>query len=326
MLRVANRRRFADDARGSVAVVAAVCLFVLIMGAGMAVDYACLIRERAELQAAADAAAIAGAKEIPLAFSDLQQVELVASNYAKANLGLGTDQPTKSESSDDGGASSKSAPMMMMMSDSLMASDDTLSTGSGGSGSSSTSVNAAVIEDDNAVEVTIAKPWTPYFAGFLPIKSGTIEVTARAQVMGTGKICVLGLMESSLFAGVHLDNNASISAPSCGVYSNSTSFASIRADAAASAEAEMFCAAGGYWAQSGSSFTPAPTTDCPPIPDPLADRPTPIGWKLLGARSGHRSGHNSVAGHLLRRDHDLRQFEGHAATWCLHHQGWPLAG
>jgi hypothetical protein len=93
--------------------------------------------------------------------------------------------------------------------------------------------------------------------------------------MGSGKICVLGLMESSLFAGVHLDNSASISAPECGIYSNSTSFASIRADASATAEAELICAAGGYWAESGSSFSPAPTTDCPQIPDPLADRPAP---------------------------------------------------
>jgi uncharacterized membrane protein len=88
-----NVRPFADDARASGAVIAAVCLFVLITVVGMAVDYASLIRQRAELQAAADAAAIAGAKEIPLALSDSQQIELVATNYAKVNLGMSTDAP-----------------------------------------------------------------------------------------------------------------------------------------------------------------------------------------------------------------------------------------
>ncbi len=264
-------RRFAGDARASVAMISAVVLLALLMAAGMALDYASAIRQRAELQAAADSAAIAGAKEIPLALTDTTRVQIVAESFARTNLGMSTKQ-TSPTGGDDGDESSSK----MMMSSAMMMSSDSTSSGSGGSGggNGSATVNALVIEEENTVAVTISAPRLSYFGGILP-GADTISVTARAQTMGMGKICVLGLMESSLFAGVHIDNSAALEANECGVYSNSTSFASIRADASATMTASMICAAGGYWAQSGSSFTPEPTTDCPPIPDPLSDRPAP---------------------------------------------------
>ncbi len=264
--------RFVTDTKASVALIAAFAFFAMIMAAGAAFDYASAIRQKAELQAAADAAAIAGAKEIPLAISNPAQVELVASNYARTNLGMGTNKPQSSGESDDGAA------MRMASSDFMMAAaaaeDDGADSGIS-KGGSSTSIDAAFIEADNAVEVKIDAPRKSYFGNFLPSRYQTINVLARAQVMGMGKVCVLGLMDSRLLAGIHLDNSAALSAAECGVYSNSTSFASIRADADSSITAETICAAGGYWAQSSSSFEPAPTTDCPPIPDPLSDRPAP---------------------------------------------------
>ena len=269
--------QFASDTRAGLAIVAALSLSALIVLVGLAVDYASLIRQRAELQAAADAAAIAGAKEIPLALSDSAQIEVVASNYARANLGLATAKPQTQDDDDDGSTSSMrmaSSSMMMAASSDEAISDDGGSGGSTGGGSS-VDIKASVIDTDNAVLVNISKPWKPFFAGLLPTGISAINVTARAQIMGMGKICVLGLMESSLFAGIHLDNNSSLSAPDCGVHSNSTSSASIRADSDSSIEADMICTSGGYRAQSGSSFTPDPTTDCPSIPDPLADRPAP---------------------------------------------------
>lgn len=57
-------QKFITDTQGSIAIVTALSIVVLVIASGMAIDYAVMIRQRAELQAAADAGAIAGAKEI----------------------------------------------------------------------------------------------------------------------------------------------------------------------------------------------------------------------------------------------------------------------
>ena len=267
-----------SDARGSIAIVASLGFFALMVASGMAVDYAVMIRQKAELQVAADAAAVAGAKEIPMAMSDTAHIMTVASNYARANLEMSVEAAEAPEPEEDEPEVSfmkmDSAPQMMMAS-AKMADDSTGVKGSPGGGSSGITITANVLEDDNTVEVVIEKEWKPFFASFLPTSVTKLSVTARAQIMSSGKICVLGLMPSNFWAGIHLEQNASLRAPSCGVYSNSTSFSSIRADSDSQLEAETICAAGGTWGTGPASFTPAPSTDCPVVPDPLSSRPTP---------------------------------------------------
>lgn len=222
-------------------------------------------------------------------FSDTAQVQTVAANHVRTNMGLSLGSQEESSASEGSFEVSDTSSKTMLTassmefstssdslnSDASITSDTGSGTGSDTGTGNSIAINAVVDENQNSVEVSIEKAWTPYFAKFLPASVTNLKVVARAQVMGTGKICVIGLMESSLFAGIHLDQSASLSAPECGVYSNSTSFASVRADANSQMTAELICAAGGYWAQDSSSFTPAPTTDCPTIPDPLSDRPAP---------------------------------------------------
>ena len=197
-------RRFADDTRASVAIVAAFTLVAMIMATGMAVDYGLMIKQRGELQAAADAAAIAGAREIPLALSNPQQIEVVAGNHARINLGIASSGPGKSENrgEDDGQPVAK---MMSMSAPSMMAASDSVSGGGGDSGSSGSGssdspirIKTNIYEDDNTVEVTIEQDWKPFFAAFLPDSLTAFSVTSRAQIMGTGKICVLGLMKKQV--------------------------------------------------------------------------------------------------------------------------------
>jgi hypothetical protein len=57
-------RRFVSDARGSAAIVFGLLAPVLFMAAGAAVDYSNLAQSRTRLQAAADAAALAGARQM----------------------------------------------------------------------------------------------------------------------------------------------------------------------------------------------------------------------------------------------------------------------
>ncbi len=124
------------------------------------------------------------------------------------------------------------------------------------------------------VAVKLSLSWSPFFAQYFSNDVTPLVVKARAKLAGVDKICILGLMPKNL-AAIHLDNNSRLTAPSCGVYSNSTSFASLRVDGKAKGVASTFCAAGGYLRLGRSSMTPRPQTDCPTIPDPLEKRAKP---------------------------------------------------
>ena len=136
-------------------------------------------------------------------------------------------------------------------------------------------VRAAAVNDMTGVKVVVEHRQKSVFGTLLGTKDHTVRVEAQANVVGNTKICVLGLMDEGILAGVHLDNKAKLTAKDCGVYSNSTSFASIRADSASFLAAQLICAAGGTMAGRSVSFDPEPITDCPQIADPLQQRPAP---------------------------------------------------
>ena len=66
---------------GSIAVSAAVASPVLLAASGLAIDYVTLQMKRGELQAAADASALGGAKELALAGSSDQAIKSVVASY-----------------------------------------------------------------------------------------------------------------------------------------------------------------------------------------------------------------------------------------------------
>ncbi|MDH3742285.1 MAG: pilus assembly protein TadG-related protein [Hyphomicrobiales bacterium] len=283
-------RSLCYSTQGSVAVITALVLVAMTMAAGMAVDYVLMMRQRTELQVAADAAAVAAAREIPIANSTTAQVEQVASNYVRTNLGLGLD-PARSTgdggtggdllATGDGGTggdslSMVSSSMMTASGDEVAVASDSGS-GSTGSGSSgSVAINATMNEVDSSIVVEIEREWTPYFSGFLGKGFFTIHAHARAQVVGTEKICVLALDDTSSDT-ISMTKNAKLEANRCGVYSNSVNTRGISAGSGNLLTAQTACSAGGVSGPMGS-FEPYPTTDCPPLPDPLIDRqPPPVG-------------------------------------------------
>lgn len=131
------------------------------------------------------------------------------------------------------------------------------------------------VPDDGTVKVQLSQPWTPFFAHLVDSSVNPIVASATARVVGSGAVCVIGLMDYSIFASIHLDNKAKLLAEGCGAYSNSKSKYSIRLDGASSISAETICAAGGVLALGQISAKPKPITDCPQIEDPLAGRPAP---------------------------------------------------
>ncbi len=265
--------KFTGDTTASVAVVFAIAAVAMVMVAGLAIDYISLIRHRTELQAAADASAIAGAREINLATSDTSHIMVVAENFARTNLGLSVKSSGSSEKSGSTGyLTDASAPSMLSASSSDGGSG---SDGGGtGSGHGDVAVTTTVNDDASSITVAIERTWTPYFARIFSTSSPSVKASATAQLVGTGKICVLALDETSAGA-VSLTKKADLEAAQCGVYSNSTHTSGIVSTGTSLLKANLTCSAGGV-SGTGGNFAPYPTTDCPPLPDPLADRQPPV--------------------------------------------------
>lgn len=79
-------RHFLTDRRGTTAIMFAFMLPVMLAGVGVSLDYGLLHLRKAELQSAADAAALSAAKEFNLIASDKQALKAVAKRTAMANL------------------------------------------------------------------------------------------------------------------------------------------------------------------------------------------------------------------------------------------------
>ena len=261
-------QQFTRDTTGSVAVVFAVVAVALVMAGGIAVDYISLMRQRAELQAAADASAIAGAREINLATADASQIMVVAENYARTNLGLGV---KSSGTSDSGGTAAKLTDANAASAETALSSDTGIAVDGGGDGG--VTVTTTMDENAGSITVEIERTWTPYFAQIFSDSFSSMKVTATARLVGTDKVCVLALDETSAGA-VSLTKKANLEALQCGVYSNSTHTDGIVSTGTSLLKAKLTCSAGGV-SGTGGNFAPYPTTDCPPMPDPLADRQPP---------------------------------------------------
>ncbi|MDP3738513.1 MAG: pilus assembly protein TadG-related protein [Hyphomonadaceae bacterium] len=133
---------------------------------------------------------------------------------------------------------------------------------------------AEIIEDGKAVRVSItAKPQT-YFPG--PIAQGVsaIGAQATAEVSGGGYVCMIGLSptESST---LDMKDKARVTATDCAIYSNSKNKASLKLHSLARVKADLVCVAGGVSGAMSAVSPNKPITDCPPLEDPLRDRPEP---------------------------------------------------
>ena len=78
--------RFWRRADASVATIAALSLPVLLVAGGAATEYASMVTERGKLQAAGDAAALAGARELRFANADLTAVINTTARFARTQI------------------------------------------------------------------------------------------------------------------------------------------------------------------------------------------------------------------------------------------------
>lgn len=134
--------------------------------------------------------------------------------------------------------------------------------------------SATIIDDGKAVKVTIkAEPQT-FFPG--PVAQGVKELTAEAtaEIAGGGFVCMVGLSASE-DSTLEMHDKARVTAEKCAIYSNSRSSSSLRLHNSARVKADLVCVAGGVTGPKSAVSPNEPITDCPPLVDPLRDRPEP---------------------------------------------------
>jgi Flp pilus assembly protein TadG len=144
------------------------------------------------------------------------------------------------------------------------------------SGGKETVVVAPSVDVANkTVTVRLSTSVSSFFPGITGRTSTEIATTATAKMVGGAPVCVVGL-DQKVNSTIEMDKTAKLNAPECAVYSNSKSSTGLVARNSALMKAAFICSAGGKSSPGPGSFLPDPKTDCPVIPDPLAQRKQPV--------------------------------------------------
>lgn len=140
-----------------------------------------------------------------------------------------------------------------------------------GDSASTVSISTRSTDDPLSVEVKLSQDSQGIF-----LKSfAQTEIAARsvALVSGGTPLCVLSLGKV-LSAAISLEASARLTGHGCAVYANSRMPNGITSQNSARLQASLICSVGGIVGGT-ENYDPRPLTDCPPVPDPLADRPPP---------------------------------------------------
>ncbi len=135
-------------------------------------------------------------------------------------------------------------------------------------------VTPSVDTANKSVTVRVSTSVLSFFPGITGRSATEIATTATAKMVGGAPVCVVGLDQNAT-STIEMDKSAKLSAPECAVYSNSKMPNGLMAKNSAVMKAAFICSAGGKSSPGPGSFLPEPKTDCPVIPDPLAQRKQP---------------------------------------------------
>lgn len=235
--------RFIMSTSGNVALIFALGVPALFGLIGIAVDYSSWVRQGAALQKAADAAALAAARELNVATASDERVQAVAEGVVAATFKInrGDDMVTV-----------KAKLINARRNDAEKA-------------------QTALTE---GVKVSLSQRKAAIMSRIVTPELTDLDVSATAMIAGNTRVCVIGLDEAAPDT-IRLDNSAKISAGDCSVHVNSRHPTAIRSENDASVLALRTCTAGGYKGGAFNFRPAAPLTDCPKTPDPLAERPAP---------------------------------------------------
>lgn len=203
---------------------------------GGAVDLAIFNKHRSDIQATADSAALASAREMGLASTSESNIKAIAKQYVTLNF-ASPNQPSGDENAD-------------------------------------LQVDVEVDPNRQWVTVDINYKWETYFVQLISQSLNTAFASATASLAGDQSICMIALDENNANT-LLMSGASSITANDCGVYSNSRSSAGLNLQShRATLDAASTFTSGGFEGMV-ASFRPEPVTDSPPISDPLASRAYP---------------------------------------------------
>jgi len=209
---------------------------------GIAVDHGLVIRAKQVLQEAADAGALAGARELSLVDTRRENVSAVVQAVVDAYL------------------QSHVATNL----------------------STSSTVAAQVLDDPLRVEVSAASAMNLLFPREIHgLTVDSINAASTARVIGKPNICVLGLNPTAI-GTISLEQNAWVTGQNCSVFSNSDSWQSIKSKNSARLEASFICTRGGKDGGPGNfapdPMTDCPAFDDPLAgrPEPLVGTCNPV--------------------------------------------------
>lgn len=191
---------------GSIATSVAVMAIPLLIGCGAAVDYASLYKVRTNLQEAADAAALASAKELGLVSTKDETVVEVAKNYVSASLFSSIGEKGGLHNSD---------------------------------------IKTSISPNRKEVTVDISYTWRPLIIHYIDSNALPIKVKSTASLAGEQNVCVIAL-EPTQSNALDMTSKASMTAKDCVIYSNSTNPSGIASVKQASIMGTEIISAGGY--------------------------------------------------------------------------------
>lgn len=197
--------RFAGDARGVFAVKFALLVPALLMTVGLAIDYTRFVRDKGILQAAADAAALAAAKELSLTDTKTESMSAVAQEVVRRHLEIRYDN-----------AADRPA----------------------------VTVTTGFSRDPVEVTVDVKSRFVPYFGRLFEARLPDAQARAKARIVGQPNICVLGLNPRE-GGTISLEQNARVTGRNCAVYSNSVHGNGLKSKNSAMLEASFICSRGG---------------------------------------------------------------------------------
>ncbi|MBL8588603.1 MAG: pilus assembly protein [Methylobacteriaceae bacterium] len=277
--------------RGGVALNFALVAPALLIAAGMAVDYAQMTDLRRKMQEAADAAALAAARELRLANTDPQRARELAQKYVDAHLaarGLtgytvnasvvasapSTQPPAGGGGAGGGGGGGggTGGGGYVDMSMKTSSTESALSTPGVAAPAPAPAPAPVAGGTYNGVAVHVAFPVQGAFSQLLNRGQTTLNARAEARLTGGMPLCMIGLDGTN--KAVSLDKTSRLEAPGCSIYSDSTDPAGLSVVDSASLRSGFTCSAGGMGG-GAANYSPLPQLDCPPMPDPLAARPPP---------------------------------------------------
>lgn len=238
-------------AAGQIMAVVAVSLVALIGCAAIATDVGLLWTFKRQLQQAADAAAIAGDREVysgngsasdPTNIQNAALADVTQNGLANAQLWTQTKNPCV-----------------------------------GSAGQTCVVVNAppqsgSYANDDSAVEVIVSQPVPTFFLKILNISSVTVTARAVARY-SAAQGCLYALDATAPNAVVA--SGGSLFSTQCNIYVDSNNTQGLVSSGGSSITAQNSTINVVASAYSGSGFSPTPITNASPVSDPFASMPAP---------------------------------------------------